>query len=109
MKGVAASASDPDVGAGPLEAVQFRGDDPTRFPIQAEIPLYRSRNLHAFPALGLAMRDRRHQQLRAAVRNHARDYNHDRAVFQPLFLPVLRFVGPQIGVAEDVSRFGRLP
>jgi hypothetical protein len=55
------------------------------------------------------MRDRRHQQLRAAARNHARDYNHDRAVFQPLFLPVLRFVGPQIGVAEDVSRFGRLP
>ena len=73
------------------------------------MPLHRRGDLNALPALGFAVRDRRHQQLRSLTDDGAGDDHHDRPVLPPFFLALVRFVRPQIGVAEDVSRLGRLP
>jgi len=77
--------------------------------IEAEMPLYRRRHFDTLPFVGLAVGNRCDEQLDSISDDLAGDNDHHGSVFQPLFLTPVRLIGPQIGVAENVTRLGRLP
>lgn len=55
------------------------------------------------------MRHRGDQQLCSIAGHNARYDHHDRPVLQSFLSPPLGLVGPQIGVAKDITRLWRLP
>jgi len=77
--------------------------------IQAEIAFYGWRDFHSLAILRLAVSDRRNKELHSIVDDFPGNDHDYRAIFKTLFLAALCLVGPQIGVTENVSRFGRLP
>lgn len=94
---------------GPDEAVEFTRHDPATLSIESEMPLHRRRKFDALALIGLAMSDRRDEKLRSIAKNRPGDDHRDRPILQPFILALVRFVRPQISVAENVSRLGRLP
>ena len=71
--------------------------------------LHWRRNFDAIACSWLTVRHWGNQELRSVVDLRTWDNHYDRAILQPFFLALFRFVCPQISIADDVSWLGRLP
>ena len=73
------------------------------------MPLHRRRDFDALPVIGLTVGNRSDQQLSSITDDLAGNNHHDRSILEALLLTLVCLIRPEIGVAEDVSRLGRLP
>ena len=99
----------PHVRAGPRKAVELGSDDPAPSVVQPQMLFHARRDFDTVTRWRLPVGDRRNEEFGPVAGNDPRDTDDDRAVLKSFLLTRFRFLSPQIGVGQDVSRFGNRP